>query len=381
MRPTKKGIISILCLILVFVLSACDKKIEKISIAEMPVLNVGDTYQLRYSIEPDGVTDELVFSSADESIATVDKHGNVTAQSSGNTIITVRPLKPNKKTDVSGTVKVSVVQPVLDICCIPEITLAVGKSADIDARIFPENADDPTVIYKSEDESVATVDVTGKIIAVGRGQTTIHATASSGVFATAQITVQQPVTGITLSESYLEIQVGESYIIAATTEPDNADLNTKVTFASLDESIAVVDENGVITAVSSGKTAISATAIDVDENPLVATCEVTAYIPAPKIYNRVVLSSDDAWYRLRLYALNGLHGGVWPVRSDGMPICFFDWSIGYMSWPHPEVTLINGYYYYVFVHNCGNPTFCAVDAETGAVYWAYGVGGYFTVAR
>ena len=52
------------------------------------VLDVGETAQLTAAVVPEGTTDKLVWSSADESVATVDANGLVTAVGPGRTVIT-----------------------------------------------------------------------------------------------------------------------------------------------------------------------------------------------------------------------------------------------------------------------------------------------------
>jgi len=69
------------------------------------------------------------------------------------------------------------------------------------------------------------------------------------------------VTGILLSESEIEISNKGTHLLTATVSPENADDRT-VTWISDDPSVATVDENGLVTAVSIGETTVSVTTTD-----------------------------------------------------------------------------------------------------------------------
>lgn len=67
--------------------------------------------------------------------------------------------------------------------------------------------------------------------------------------------------GISLNTSILALKVGETETLIATVEPENA-TEKNVTWTSSDESVAVVDENGLVTAISSGDAIITASVVD-----------------------------------------------------------------------------------------------------------------------
>lgn len=62
-----------------------------------------------------------------------------------------------------------------------ELTLNVGETAQLTATVTPENATDKTVIWSSDNTSVATVDATGNVIGVAEGTATITAKAGSKI--------------------------------------------------------------------------------------------------------------------------------------------------------------------------------------------------------
>ena len=89
------------------------------------------------------------------------------------------------------------------------------------------------------------------------------------------------VTGVSLDESSITLDVGGSKTLAATVTPDNA-TNKKVRWTSDNETVATVSEDGVVTAVAGGTAVITATTHD---GLFTATCTVTVNAPdaAPTI--------------------------------------------------------------------------------------------------
>ena len=89
------------------------------------------------------------------------------------------------------------------------------------------------------------------------------------------------VTGVSLNESGITLDVGGSKTLAATVTPENA-TNKKVRWTSDNETVATVSEDGVVTAVAGGTAVITATTHD---GLFTATCTVTVNAPdaAPSI--------------------------------------------------------------------------------------------------
>lgn len=127
-----------------------------------------------YTLEPaDTTEDDVTLSVADESIAKLE--GNkLVAVSDGTTKITA----------TSGIVKTSAkvtVGKVIESITLDsnEGVLSVGNTHTIKATVFPEDATDKAVTWKSSDESIATVDAEGNVTAKGTGNATITATSES----------------------------------------------------------------------------------------------------------------------------------------------------------------------------------------------------------
>ena len=148
---------------------------EKITLTETELtLGRNEKYQLTAGLNPMDSTDEVIWSSSDEKIAKVDKTGNVEAISAGEAVITV---KAGEKT---ATCKVTVNIPITSIYLNKtSIELnSIGDSYQLNASYYPSDADG-AIIWKSDDEGVASVDQTGKVTAVGKGTTTITVSCGS----------------------------------------------------------------------------------------------------------------------------------------------------------------------------------------------------------
>jgi uncharacterized protein YjdB len=136
------------------------------------------------------------------------------------------------------------------------------------------------ILWESSDESICTVDEQGKVTGVNYGYATIRAEVDDeyGAYATCEIRVVREVTSIRLNHSTLTIIQGHTASIKADVKPSNATYN-EAAFTSDDESIAVIDEDGTITAISPGTTWIWAKAKD--NSGKYARCYVTVIEPIP----------------------------------------------------------------------------------------------------
>ena len=81
-------------------------------------------------------------------------------------------------------------------------------------------------------------------------------------------------TSIALNQTTATLKATETITLIATILPENA-TDKSVEWSSSDETVAVVDENGVVTAVAVGEATITATTVD-DSN-LSASCKVTVF--------------------------------------------------------------------------------------------------------
>ena len=249
------------------------KLVSGITLNETAVtLNEGQSTQLTATVTPATADNKtLEWSTSNAAVATVDQNGKVTAVAQGKATITV---KATDGSNVSATCEITVTKLVSGIAVSPtSLTLAEGETGQLTA-IVPDDADNKTVEWSSNNTAVATVDQDGKVTAVAQGKATItvKATDGSNVSATCEITVLQLVSGITLNETAVTLNEGQSTQLTATVTPATAD-NKTLEWSSNNTAVATVDQNGKVTAVAQGKATITVKATD--GSNVSATCEIT----------------------------------------------------------------------------------------------------------
>ena len=151
----------------------------------------GETVQLAAVVTPEDATDaSLTWSSSDETVATVDENGLVTAVAAGAAVITATA---NDGSEVSASCSLKVTSVIIDIEEEETITVKEGGEIDLDV-ILPEGSEDEELVWTSSDESVVIVNEDGTLTAVGSGTVTITVTTSDGSSYSVTITVE--VSGI-----------------------------------------------------------------------------------------------------------------------------------------------------------------------------------------
>ena len=153
---------------------------------------IGTTLLLLETVLPEDATDKAVlWTSDDESVATVNSNGLVTAVGNGNATITVKTVDQEKTATCQITVAQYVTSVTLDKT---SLTLQIGdKETLLVTSVSPDNAADKTVVWTSSDENVAMVNSSGLVAALSKGECEIRATANdgSGVYASCSVTVKE----------------------------------------------------------------------------------------------------------------------------------------------------------------------------------------------
>lgn len=164
------------------------------------------------------------------------------------------------------------------------LTLAPGESAVLTVKITPVNLVNHRVTWSSDNEFVASVDQKGKVTGKTAGSTYIRATIETGDSCRVSVKVSgAPITTLVLSETSLQLEVGESHTLTYTLNQTADD--QRVRWSSEDPSVATVDKNGVVTAKGGGVTNIILTAV----NGMTDTCSV--YVPSE--VTRIELYPDE----------------------------------------------------------------------------------------
>lgn len=229
-------------------------------------LVIGETVQITATVIPSDATDKnILWSSANPSVATVSNGGLVTAVAEGSTEITASA--GGKKASCKVTVSKKVVEVSSVELSKTELSLAKGASETLIATVNPADATNKTIIWDSRDASVASVDGDGKVTALAGGTTVITAMAS-GKVASCTVTVSVPVESLSLDQTSVTLAENESITLTATVGPADATDKT-VTWSSSNPAIATV-EDGKVTAIKEGSATITAKAGEKS-----ATCQVT----------------------------------------------------------------------------------------------------------
>ena len=240
----------------------------------------GNKATLIPSVQPmDATNSNVTWHSSNESVATVDANGVVTAISAGTADIIVTTADGAKTASCKVTITEQAAQiPVKSILFDKtDITLRQGETDRISVQIYPENATNQAITWNNINENVASIDSDGNLVAISEGTTVISATTvDGGKMASCKVTVvsatspEVKVESITLNKTLMTLEQGAKECLITTILPASA-TNKEVEWSSDIPSIAVVDIYGNVFAVSEGVCTVSAKTKD---GSLTATCVV-----------------------------------------------------------------------------------------------------------
>lgn len=221
--------------------------------------------------QPEGKTDgRLVWSSSDGSVASVDEEGVVSGKSKGEAVITVTAVDGG----YTAECRVRVYQPVTELRMDNRsVTVDTGDDIQLTATILPYDADNKSIVWSSDNPDVADVNGKGVVTGVKAGQTVIRATSEDeGISDFCVVTVNQPVTGVSLSKSELSFsKIGDAEQLVASVQPADA-TNKELNWSSSDESVAIVS-NGRVLCSGYGSAIVYVTTVD---GGYMASCVVKA---------------------------------------------------------------------------------------------------------
>lgn len=281
--------------------------VESVKITPIgPILTEGETIVLEAVVTPADADDKgVTWSSSNESVATVDATGLVTAVAAGAADITVTTTDGGKTDTTPVTVKAKIIHVESVVLGPATLTLKEGETFVMAGAVNPSDAADKVITWSSGNPAVATVDANGKVTAVAEGTATITVTSHDGGFtASSEVTVVKNiinVTSVELNKSALNLKVGDSEQLTATVKPDDA-TDKGVVWASTNSGIASVDQTGKVTAVSAGAVTITATTNDGGK---VAGCDVTVTVPTVAVTGVTLDKTSETltvWQSLTLTA-------------------------------------------------------------------------------
>lgn len=285
------------------------------------------TSQITANIEPaDADNKNILYTSDDENIATVDKNGLITAHAAGTAnILVISEANPSIFAIVavvvlnSDTGETPVINKVLSVeVNARDINLDLNETAGISSfqittTVKPDNLEEQykTLYFNSSDNNIVQVDNTGLVTAKSTGNAVITITAETNpeireeinvtVVNTTGAVIDKP-TQIIINQNNIELDINpaldkKSFQINAVVKPDELEESKKaLIYRSDNTNIAEVDDTGLITANSIGEALITITAVENPEVSAVVNAKVidTTSIdkPASIILNLSVVELD-----------------------------------------------------------------------------------------
>ena len=269
--------------------------------AETPVIATGESATAETAAQDEKIAKAaekltLAWTSSDESVATVDETGTVTAVAAGEAEITAA-VKDTEMQDVCViTVKVSAKE--LKVPDTLEVKLNDTDETAIEAKCEPEDASNISFDFASSDEEVATVDKDGKVKVLKAGEcditTTLMQDGEKVTEKTTHVKAFYEVESITLDSNEGKLTVGNSHTIKATIAPEEVAAETTIEWSSSNEKVATVDSNGKVTAISSGNATITATAGEESANYEVTVEQPKKVTTSNKTYTKNGSSNSSA---------------------------------------------------------------------------------------
>ena len=137
-----------------------------------------------------------------------------------------------------------------------DVTMTVGDSLGIEAKILPEDAKTKSLDWSSSDSKIVPVS-DGTFKEKTEGSAVVTAKAENDIKATCNVTVtDKEVTSVTLSSTDVSVKVGKKIQLTAKTQPSDAPSGV-LEWSSSDEKVAIVNSDGFVTGVKSGIASIT----------------------------------------------------------------------------------------------------------------------------
>ena len=218
--------------------------VSKVTIQDPPqYLYLGREMTLSAAVSPSSASHPEVFwTSSNPAVAEISPEGVVTAFAAGETTLTAAA------DGVSVSLTLRAIRPVEEICLTPSVgdkPIYVGDVFSLTQEILPENADEPGLVWKSLDKTVATVDANGVVTSLKTGLARIECTAKDGGGAVTlwEAQVYTAPKTLSLSVSNQNLFCDRIAEIQVTVTPEKAYAGG-IVWQSSDETVAVVDAAG-----------------------------------------------------------------------------------------------------------------------------------------
>ena len=243
------------------------------TVVEADTLRLTATATNAYGQVVSGV--EFVWASGNTAVAVVDTSGLVTGVGAGEVQVTATAA------GVTGRAELTVAAPVpTTIAVTPDsvVLIALGHTTQLTAEVRDQAGramEGIPVAWSSADTTVAVVDSSGLVGAVGNGAVTVTATAGEAA-GEARVTVMQSAGLVTVSPSVDSVALGDTIRLVAEAYDENGHVveGAVFTWSSSDAPVATVDPSGLVRGAGEGAATITATAGDAS-----GTSEITVVNP------------------------------------------------------------------------------------------------------
>ncbi|MFI3322716.1 MAG: Ig-like domain-containing protein [Rikenellaceae bacterium] len=260
--------------------------------AEDSEVYVGKTLTLVADVtyaDPDADKDDTLTWSENSNLISIVDNGNGTATVTGLNVGDVATVTLTSKSGVSASCNVAVkgnsATPTADL-----YDMEVGDEAILELTTDPEGL---KLTFDSSNESAATIDQDGNVIALAPGKTTITVTDEKGnVLYSKEITVSEKqisVTSVTIGETISTLDINSPNHTFTAALNDGANVGTGITWSATSGNI---DQNGNFTATETGEVTVTATS----ENNVSSSCTFNVINPLKVIIINEDLANDKLVY-------------------------------------------------------------------------------------
>ena len=269
-------------------------------------INAGDTATLEASVYPSNAEDKTIsWESSDSSVLVVSSAGKLTAVGVGTATITA---KTSRGTSKKFTITVNEVVAESISLANNDTEILLEDTQTLECEFTPENTTDKTVVWTTSDDSVISVSEDGKITANKLGTATITATHKEfpdsidievKPIDAKSIEIILPDGTETNDDGIPKVNKGSEIQLKAEVLPENTTYKD-IEWSVSDETIAAIDENGVLTANATGTITVTATA----KSGVTTEIEIEIYsnagdIAASILGLAVIGGGGAAWYYRR----------------------------------------------------------------------------------
>lgn len=190
--------------------------------------------------------------SSDSNVISVGNDGTLKANKVGHATITIKSYNNSKSFSVEvAPKKVTAINVQKD-----NISIQLGKSTSIDAKVSPLDATDQSLTWKSQNPSIASVDTIGQVKGLAVGETSVTVSSNDGISKTIAIKVYEVLPeSIETEVNDFRLEINKTSNIKVNVLP--VDVNNKaIVFESDNTNVITVDENGQVKAVGLGSAKI-----------------------------------------------------------------------------------------------------------------------------